>query len=196
MAPSWYKLNGFFWLGMVVVAIGLLAFAPAPARNFAPGFTTSDFTSEECLYDGGTGQPQSPRVNPTAEFDVVLFGATGFTGQITARYLAARQGNFTFAIAGRNQAKLDALVDSIEDDIATVRVPATIVADALELEGVRAMARRGKVVLTAAGPYAKYGAKVVEACAIEGVHYADLSGEFFFQRDMVLAHHQKVRTAT
>eukprot|EP00802_Teleaulax_amphioxeia_P010830 Tamp_10860.p1 GENE.Tamp_10860~~Tamp_10860.p1 ORF type:complete len:501 (-),score=73.70 Tamp_10860:485-1846(-) len=123
-----------------------------------------------------------------AEFDVIVFGATGFTGNLTARYLGRRlPGNFTFAIAGRSQRKLDALAASLD------RRPATILADAGDLTALRALARRSRVVITTAGPFAKHGALLVQACAEEGTHYADLSGEFFFQRDMITAHHDTAR---
>jgi len=82
-----------------------------------------------------------------AEFDVILFGATGFTGNLTARYLSRQQThrNFTFAIAGRSQRKLDTLASSLPHP------PSIFVADAGDLDALRALVRRTKVLITTAG---------------------------------------------
>jgi len=74
-------------------------------------------------------------------------------------------------------------------------VPEVIVADALDLQAMRALAKRTRVVITAAGPYSQFGYHLVEACAIEGTHYADLSGEFFFQRNIIDSFDAKARAS-
>ena len=106
------------------------------------------------------------------EFDVVVFGATGFTGRLVAEYLAAAKERPRWAIAGRSKAKLDAL---------GLGVP-VLIADALEPAAMAALAQRTKVVCTTVGPYAKYGSEVVAACAAHGTHYCDLTGEVPWMR--------------
>ncbi len=118
------------------------------------------------------------------EFDLVVFGATGFTGKLVAEYIASTAQKPRWAIAGRNKDKLDAL---------GLGVP-VLVADALDAEAVAGIARRTKVICTTAGPYAKYGNEVVAACAQHGTHYCDLAGEVQWMRRMIDAHHETAVT--
>lgn len=113
------------------------------------------------------------------EFDLVVFGATGFTGKLVAEYIARSAQKPRWAIAGRSKEKLDAL---------GLGVP-VLVADALDATAIAAIARRTKVICTTAGPYAKYGNEVVAACAEHGTHYCDLAGEVQWMRRMIDAHH-------
>lgn len=118
------------------------------------------------------------------EFDLVVFGATGFTGQLVAHYLAESfDPSFKWAIAGRSQAKLDALHESLGPLVAAA--VGVIVVDATDRPSLQALARRTRVVISTAGPFTDFGAPLVRACAESGVHYADLSGEPFWQRAMV-----------
>jgi short subunit dehydrogenase-like uncharacterized protein len=117
------------------------------------------------------------------ELDVVLFGATGFTGRLVGEYLARAPSKPRWAIAGRNQAKLDALGFGVP----------VIVADAMDATALAALARRAKVVCTTAGPYSKYGSELVAACAEHGTHYCDLTGEVPWMRRMIDAHHERAR---
>ncbi len=118
-------------------------------------------------------------------YDIILHGATGFTGRLTARCLAqhAESGRFTWAIAGRNAAKLA----RVRDDVAaTGTEPGVIVAQAAEESSVTAMVESATVVLNTAGPFSVYHAdNIVAACARSGTHYADLSGEYWFQRRII-----------
>ena len=110
------------------------------------------------------------------ELDLVLFGATGYTGQVVAEYLQhAAPASLRWAIAGRSQQKLDAL---------GANVP-TIVASSDDEASLRAMAKRATVVITTVGPYAKLGLPLVRACAAEGTHYVDLTGEVQFTRTSI-----------
>jgi len=122
----------------------------------------------------------------TREFDLVLFGATGFTGRLVAEYLqrAAVDAPMRWAIAGRSHDKLAAL---------GLDVP-IVVADALDAAAVGGLARRTKVVCTTAGPFARYGSALVAACADTGTHYCDLTGEVPWMRRMIDAHHDRART--
>jgi short subunit dehydrogenase-like uncharacterized protein len=119
------------------------------------------------------------------ELDVILFGATGFTGALVAQYLARAKGPLRWAVAGRSKDKLEAL---------GLGVP-VIVADALDGAAVDALARRTRVVCTTAGPYAKYGSELVRACAEHGTHYCDLAGEVQWMRRMIDAHHARARAS-
>jgi len=116
------------------------------------------------------------------DFDIVVFGATGFTGQLTARYLAS-QKPAKWAIAGRNADKLEAL---------GLDVP-TVIVDAMDPKACADVARRAKVVCTTVGPYTKYGAALVGACAEAGTHYCDLTGEVNFMRATIDAHHERAK---
>ena len=122
----------------------------------------------------------------TRELDIVLFGATGFTGRLVAAYLAgaARREPLRWAIAGRSHAKLTAL---------GLGVP-IIVADALDTAAMRALAQRTTCACTTVGPFARYGSELVAACAAAGTHYCDLTGEVPWMRRMIDAHHDRARS--
>jgi short subunit dehydrogenase-like uncharacterized protein len=114
------------------------------------------------------------------EFDVVLYGATGFVGKLTAEHLAAHAPDGTsIALAGRSAAKLEALRSSLP---ARAREWPLIVADAGDPAALSSLARRTTAVATTVGPYLSYGTPLVEACAENGTHYADLTGEVLFMR--------------
>jgi len=125
-----------------------------------------------------------------ADYDVVLFGATGFTGALTADYLAAhRPPGLRWALAGRNQAKLAEVRDRIaaeEPDLADLDLLHADVTDAASLADV---AGRSKVVISTVGPYLQYGEPLVAACAAAGTDYVDLTGEAEFVDRMWTAHH-------
>ena len=113
-------------------------------------------------------------------FDVVLFGATGFVGALTAEHLAAAGGPGTrVALAGRSPERLAEVRSRLGEpgrDWALVEV------DATDAVGLRRLAARTTVLATTVGPYARDGRHVVTACAEEGTHYADLTGELLFVR--------------
>jgi short subunit dehydrogenase-like uncharacterized protein len=110
------------------------------------------------------------------DYDLVVFGATGFTGRLVAEYLNGKAKKW--AIAGRNRDKLAAL---------GLDVPVEIV-DALDRDACARIARRTKVVCTTVGPYAKLGSPLVDACAETGTHYCDLTGEVQWMREMIDLH--------
>lgn len=126
------------------------------------------------------------------EFDVVLFGATGFTGALTAEYLAANAPNgCRWAIAGRDAAKLEALrsrLAGINPACATLDV---LLADVTDDASLRAVAARSRVVISTVGPYLTYGEPLVAACAEEGTDYLDLTGEPEFVDRMYLGYHAR-----
>jgi short subunit dehydrogenase-like uncharacterized protein len=105
-------------------------------------------------------------------FDLVIYGATGFTGALVAEYLHQTQPGLSWAIAGRSQRKLDLLKDRINaPDLET------IVADSESSDDMRRLVTSTRVVISTVGPYARFGTPLVEACAAEGTHYCDLTGE-------------------
>ena len=127
-------------------------------------------------------------VGKMKEFDVVVWGATGFTGRLVAEYLAETYGTemdqLSWAVAGRSEAKLR----SVAEEFGFSDVP-RLVADSMDEASVRAMAERTRVVCTTVGPYALYGELLVKICAELGVHYCDLTGEVQWMRDMIEAYH-------
>ncbi len=105
-------------------------------------------------------------------YELILFGATGFTGQLTAEYLAAHHPNLKWAIAGRDLHKLK----NLRKRIGHTDLPMLIAASEDERSLVD-MARQTKVIISTVGPYARYGSLLLESCAREGTHYCDLTGE-------------------
>jgi short subunit dehydrogenase-like uncharacterized protein len=122
------------------------------------------------------------------EFDIVLYGATGFVGKLTAQYLANAGGNARIALAGRSPDKLLAVRDTLG---AAAQSWELLAADASQPSTLNAMAARTQVVVTTVGPYAKYGLPLVAACAAAGTDYADLTGEANFIRDSIDLHHKQ-----
>jgi short subunit dehydrogenase-like uncharacterized protein len=121
------------------------------------------------------------------DFDIVVFGATGFTGSLTAEYLAAHApADCTWALAGRNSAKLEearsrlARINSACTDLVLLH------ADASDPQSIEEVAARTRVVITTVGPYLAYGEPLVAACAANGTDYVDLTGEPEFVDRMYL----------
>ncbi len=118
-------------------------------------------------------------------FDIVLFGATGFTGGLTADYLAAHAPTgLRWAIAGRNADKLEAVRRRLGGDVEV------LVADATDAAALFDVASRTRVVITTIGPYLEHGGPLAGACAEAGTDYLDLTGEPEFVDQTYLAHHQ------
>jgi short subunit dehydrogenase-like uncharacterized protein len=125
-------------------------------------------------------------MKPSAEFDIVVYGASGFTGQLVAEYLVAHHGNsdLKWAMAGRSLDKLA----SVRDAIGAPRDLPLIKADASDPASLKAMVGRTASVLTTVGPYQLYGSDLVAACAASGTDYLDLCGEPVWMRQMIDAH--------
>ena len=119
------------------------------------------------------------------EFDIVVYGATGYTGRLVAEYLAthykARGDAPKWAMAGRSEDKLR----EVRGAIGAAAVTPLIVADADDPASLEAMTARTRVVLTTVGPYQLYGEPLVAACAEAGTDYADLCGEPAWMREMI-----------
>ena len=122
------------------------------------------------------------------EFDIVVYGATGFVGKLTAEYLAKAGGNARIALAGRSPDKLAAVRASLGE---AARDWPIVTADASSPASLEAMAARTRVVLTTVGPYSRYGLPLVAACAKTGTDYADLTGEAMFVRQSIDDYHKQ-----
>ena len=126
------------------------------------------------------------------EFDLVLFGATGFTGGLTAEYLAANAPNgCRWALAGRNPAKLEALRSRLAAINPACESLDLLHADVGDPVSLRAVAVRSRTVVSTVGPYLHYGEPLVAACAAEGTDYLDLTGEPEFVDRMYLGYHEQ-----
>jgi short subunit dehydrogenase-like uncharacterized protein len=137
-----------------------------------------------------------PEADRDRELDLVLFGATGFTGGLTADYLArhAPQG-CRWALAGRNQAKLERVRDRLAAVDAGLADLPLLRADVTDEASLADVARRARVVATTVGPYLEHGEPLVAACAAAGTDYVDLTGEpEFVDRMYVRYHDEAVRT--
>ena len=122
-------------------------------------------------------------------YDVVLFGATGFVGRLTAEYLAgAIPPGASVALAARSRDKLQRLQADLGGEVADWDL---IEANSSDRASLDAMAGSAKVVARTVGPYLRYGLPLVEACAAAGTHYADLTGETLFMRRSIDAAHEQ-----
>ena len=129
------------------------------------------------------------------EFDIVVYGATGYTGRLVAEHFVREYGGKPnapkWAMAGRDMAKLEEVRGLIGAPASTPLV----VADADDPGSLDALCRRTRVVLTTVGPYQLYGSELVAACARTGTDYADLCGEPGWMRQMIDAHHDAAKAS-
>lgn len=124
------------------------------------------------------------------EFDVTVYGATGYTGRLVAEYLKDKAG-LKWAMAGRSLAKLE----EVRDLIGAAKDTPLVVADASDPASLDAMAKRTKVVLTTVGPYQLYGNELVAACVANGTDYTDLCGEPAWMRQKIDQHHEAAKAS-
>ncbi len=123
------------------------------------------------------------------EFDVIVYGATGYTGRLVAEYLAQAYPGADkpkWAMAGRSLTKLE----EVRDLIGAPSDTPLVTADADDPASIRAMCTRATVILTTVGPYQLYGSDLVAACAETGTAYVDLCGEPGWMNEMIAAHHE------
>ncbi|MGD8318530.1 MAG: saccharopine dehydrogenase NADP-binding domain-containing protein, partial [Myxococcales bacterium] len=135
----------------------------------------------------------SPRPRDRSrEFDIVLWGATGFTGRLVADYLVRHylggDEGLRLALAGRNQEKIEAIIK----EIGAPPLP-ILIGDSFDATSLSEIASRAEVVISTVGPYAKYGAELVAACVRHGTDYCDLTGETQFVRKMIDQHHEEAK---
>jgi short subunit dehydrogenase-like uncharacterized protein len=127
---------------------------------------------------------------PDRDYDVVLYGASGFTGRQTVRYFAenAPPGKVRWAIAGRNREKLEAVKRQVGGVAKDVDI---LVADSRDQTAVDAIVSRTRVMLTTAGPFALYGSAIVDACVRFKTHCVDITGETTWVRDLIDRYHNR-----
>ena len=121
-------------------------------------------------------------------FDLIVWGATGFTGRLVTEYLLERQppgGTLRWAAGGRNRAKLKALLAALGTSEKSIPI---VIADGTDAAAMQQLVSRTRVVLSTVGPYARYGTPLVAACAAGGTHYCDLCGEPQWMRSMIDAY--------
>lgn len=121
------------------------------------------------------------------KLDIVVYGATGFTGGLCVKYLKENYQNIRFAIGGRNQKKLQSVLDKYSLDCKI------FVADGDDSEALDKITSATKVVLSTAGPFHRYGSKMVASCVKNSAHYVDITGENFWVREMIAKHHEEAK---
>jgi short subunit dehydrogenase-like uncharacterized protein len=134
---------------------------------------------------------------PKRKFDLVIWGASGFTGQLVAHYLADTcgvGGELRWAIAGRNRAKLEQVRDQCLPATKRKSLP-ILIADSDDPKSLAKMVAQTRVVCTTVGPYAKYGTPLVAACSEAGTDYCDLTGEVHWMAQVIPAFQQAARAS-
>ena len=125
-------------------------------------------------------------------FDIIVYGATGFTGKLVVDYLLEHYGLkndlFNWAIAGRNLKKLEKLRTDLSEEFIEAKDIKIFVADSFDKESIEKLSKSAKVIISTVGPYIKYGINLVSACAHNGTHYCDLTGEVPFIRESIDAY--------
>ena len=127
------------------------------------------------------------------EFEVVVWGATGYTGRLVAGYLAEHYGvgkDLRWAIGGRSESRLKEIRASLGK--AAAKLP-MIVADSHDAESLKELVKRTAVVCSTVGPFAKYGSELVAACAEHGTDYCDITGEAHWIRAMLDANEKAAK---
>ena len=128
------------------------------------------------------------------EYGIVVYGATGYTGRLVAEYLNLQYGvggEVNWAMAGRSMAKLEA----VRDEMGISKDVPLVVADAGDLESLKAMVNSTKVVITTVGPYQLYGNELVAECAKAGTDYVDLCGEPAWMNQMIPLHSEAAKAS-
>ncbi|HSP78791.1 MAG TPA: saccharopine dehydrogenase NADP-binding domain-containing protein, partial [Myxococcaceae bacterium] len=135
------------------------------------------------------------RNSSKADFDIILWGATGFTGRLVAEYLAKTWDTHRarWALAGRSRSKLEEVRAGLAAlNPACAELP-LLLGDAKDSASLDALVSRTRVIISTVGPYARHGSELVAACARGGTDYCDLTGEVQWIRRMIDAHHEQAR---
>ena len=117
------------------------------------------------------------------DIDIVIYGATGFTGQLCVKYFQSLDLDIKWAIAGRNLVKLENVASKFSTNVEI------LVADSDDEKALKDICSRTKVVLSTAGPFHRYGSKLVAACIENDTHYVDITGENFWVKGLIEKHH-------
>ncbi|GMH34093.1 hypothetical protein BSKO_01927 [Bryopsis sp. KO-2023] len=127
-------------------------------------------------------------------FQVIVWGATGFTGKLVCEHIAAEyQGKLKWAMAGRNQGKLEGVRKDLSSINELCKDVPIVVADSADQSSVDEMVSQADVVVACAGPFAKYTATVVDASVRHGTHYCDITGEVLWVRDNIRKYHDEAK---
>ena len=118
------------------------------------------------------------------DIDIIIYGATGFTGQLCVQYFQSLESKVKWAIAGRNKDKLNKVAT---DFCTSVEI---LIADANDDEALNILTSRAKVILSTTGPFHRYGSKLVASCVKNSTHYVDITGENFWVKKMIAEHHE------
>ena len=121
------------------------------------------------------------------KFDIIVYGATGFTGALCVKYLKKNYSGLRWAVAGRNKEKLSLLCQEIGADCQV------FVAEANNSSALDNITKKTKVVLSTAGPFHRYGSKLVASCVKNSTHYVDITGENFWVKQMIDQHHLEAK---
>ena len=121
------------------------------------------------------------------KLDIVVYGSTGFTGSLCVKYLKENYPDIKFAIGGRNKEKLQAVSDKYSLDCKI------FVADGDDSAALDKITSATKVVLSTAGPFHRYGSKMVASCVKNSTHYVDITGENFWVRELIAKHHEEAK---
>ena len=128
------------------------------------------------------------------ELDIVVYGATGFTGRLVVEYLHKQYGvnsDVNWAMAGRNKSKLE----QVRDEMGISSAVPLVVADSADLDSIKAMVERSAVICSTVGPYQLYGNELVAACAMAGTDYVDLCGEPGWMHKMIAEHSEAAQAS-
>ena len=119
------------------------------------------------------------------DIDIIIYGATGFTGQLCVKYFQSLATTAKWAIAGRNQEKLRKVA---EENLAEVEI---LIADSDDEVALDNLTLRARVILSTAGPFHRYGSKLVASCVKNNTHYVDITGENFWVKGLIENHHEE-----
>ena len=153
-----------------------------------PGTETDQATEAETTADQATGADEAA----DTDYDIVLWGATGFTGELVAEALAwMDKPDIDWAIAGRNPAKLEALREDLAEYDPALADLDYLIGDATDQASLETITEQTDVVCATVGPFAEYGSAMVEACLEHDTDYCDLAGEVQWLHEMVASHHDE-----
>lgn len=126
------------------------------------------------------------------QFDVVIWGATGFVGKIVCEKIAKKyQGEVRWAMGGRNRERLEKVREATTAFNAASKDTPILIGDITDAASLDEIAKQTKVIISLAGPFAKMGTPVVEACLRNGTHYVDITGEFWWVKKLIDEHHEE-----
>lgn len=139
-----------------------------------------------------------PPASSSRPYDLLLWGATGFTGQLVAEYLLRHEGvgkAVRWALGGRNAQKLEQVRLALAALDPAARDLPLVLADAHDPHSLQELAGSARVICSTVGPYGRYGSELVAACVASGTHYCDLTGEAPWMAEMIARHHEAAQAA-